>query len=197
MFRLYLFLFLFLSYMLHECCLIMRNFLCFFYIYLHLTNIKRCTTYIIYRTIILKGVFSFYCREDMTYLCVYCTDKLSTVSLIVQHLIEQHHDKEIKFKLSEGKLLRTLNFKKIPELWREQGRTITINKESEKIHVSKPNEAGVHKILGEGSGSKGGGKRKSEVGKRGQGGGKRELATLLSTPLNYLRSVSFSSITIQ
>ena len=75
----------------------------------------------------------------MTYLCVYCTDKLSTVSLIVQHLIEQHHDKEIKFKLSEGKLLRTLNIKIIPELCREQCRTITINKDSEKIHVSKPN----------------------------------------------------------
>ena len=56
----------------------------------------------------------------MTYLCVYCTEKLSTFSLIVQHLMEQHHDKE-------------------PELCREQGRTITINKESEKIHVSKPN----------------------------------------------------------
>ena len=75
----------------------------------------------------------------MTYLCVYYTEKLSTFSLIVQHLMEQHHDKEIKFKLSEGKLLRTLNFKIIPELWREQGRTITINNEGEMIHVSKPN----------------------------------------------------------
>ena len=75
----------------------------------------------------------------MTYLCVYCTEKLSTFSLIVQHLMEQHHDKEIKFKLPEGKLLRTLNFKIIPELCREQCRTITINKESETIHVSKPN----------------------------------------------------------
>lgn len=53
--------------------------------------------------------------------------------------MEQHHDKEIKFKLSEWKLLRTLNFKIIPELWREQGRTITINNEGEMIHVSKPN----------------------------------------------------------
>ena len=39
----------------------------------------------------------------------------------------------------EGKLLRTLNFKIIPELCREQGRTITINDERETIHVSKPN----------------------------------------------------------
>jgi hypothetical protein len=47
---------------------------------------------------------------------LYCTEKLSTFSSLVQHLMEQHHDKEIKFKLSEGKLLRTLNFKIIPEL---------------------------------------------------------------------------------
>lgn len=53
--------------------------------------------------------------------------------------MEQHHDKEIKFKLSEGKLLRTLNFKIISELCSEQCRTITINKERETIHVSKPN----------------------------------------------------------
>ena len=85
----------------------------------------------------------------MTYLCVYCTEKDSTFSLIVQHLIEQHHDNEIKSKLSEGKLLRTLNFKIIPELCKEQGRTIPINEESETIHVSKPNEVGVHKLLGE------------------------------------------------
>jgi hypothetical protein len=63
--------------------------------------------------------------------------------------IEQHHDNEIKSKLSEGKLLRTLNFKIIPELCKEQGRTIPINEESETIHVSKPNEVGVHKLLGE------------------------------------------------
>ena len=32
-----------------------------------------------------------------------------------------------------------MNFKIIPELCKEQCRTITINKESETIHVSKPN----------------------------------------------------------
>ena len=75
----------------------------------------------------------------MAYMCVYCPEKLQTFSIIIQHLLHQHHEKEIKFRLLEGKLLRTLNFKIIPELCREQGRTITINDERETIHVSKPN----------------------------------------------------------
>ena len=43
---------------------------------------------------------------------------------------------EIKIEI----MLRTLNFKIVPEMCHEQGRVISINDRTETIHVSKPNK---------------------------------------------------------
>ena len=54
----------------------------------------------------------------------------------ISHLITDHHDWEIKIE----RMLRTLNFKIVPKMCREQGREISINDSTETIHVSKPNK---------------------------------------------------------
>ncbi|CAC5420691.1 unnamed protein product [Mytilus coruscus] len=53
-------------------------------------------------------------------------------------MIDNHYDKEIKIQAIEGRLVRTLNFKIIPEVCREDGRTISAYSNSKTIHVSKP-----------------------------------------------------------
>ena len=61
----------------------------------------------------------------MLFTCGHCPQQSTTFTEIVKHLVTNHSDKEIKFKKVDGKYMRTLNFKIIPELFREQGRSNT------------------------------------------------------------------------
>ena len=63
--------------------------------------------------------------------------KPSCFKNIIQHLI--HKDDEIRVRQFDGRQMRTINFKAIPDLCREQGRTKTIDEIKEKIHISKAN----------------------------------------------------------
>jgi hypothetical protein len=71
------------------------------------------------------------------YRCSYCTERCHTFEEIIRHLSEIHSTKELKFMRQEECKLKTLNFKVVPELCREQGRVITLNSETERVHVSR------------------------------------------------------------
>ena len=75
----------------------------------------------------------------MPFTCGYCPNTTVDFKEIVNHLVTDHSSKEIKLKKFDGSYLRTLNFKVIPELCREQGREITLNENIGTIHDSKPN----------------------------------------------------------
>ena len=72
----------------------------------------------------------------MPFKCQYCPTSSADFKETISHLITEHHDREIKIK----RMLRTLNFKIVPEMCREQRREISINDSTETIHVSKPNK---------------------------------------------------------
>ena len=72
-----------------------------------------------------------------TYKCFYCPEKTSNFKNIIQHLIDCHRDDEMRVRQFEERQMQTINFKAIPDLCREQGRTITIDEIKEKIHISK------------------------------------------------------------
>lgn len=69
--------------------------------------------------------------------CFCCLETSSSFESIVKHLILNHKGQEIKLKKKEKNVLHTLNYRIIPEICQEQGRLITINFETEKIHLSK------------------------------------------------------------
>ena len=71
----------------------------------------------------------------MPFACGYCPTSSPDFKETISHLII-HHDREIKIEI----MLRTLNFKIVPEMCHEQGRVISINDRMETIHVSKPNK---------------------------------------------------------
>ena len=72
----------------------------------------------------------------MPFKCGYCPTSSADFKETISHLITEHHDREIKIK----RMLRTLNFKIVPEMCREQRREISINDSTETIYVSKPNK---------------------------------------------------------
>ena len=72
----------------------------------------------------------------MPFTCGYCPTLSPDFKETISHLITDHHDREI---ITE-RMLRTLNFKIVPEMCCEQGREISINDSMETIHVSKPNK---------------------------------------------------------
>lgn len=86
----------------------------------------------------------------MLYTCFYCTKTSQSFNDIISHLVENHSNKEIKFRHICGSKLKTIYFKIIPDLCREQGRTITVNNDTQTIHVSRcgenPKESPVKKI---------------------------------------------------
>ena len=67
-------------------------------------------------------------RSAMAYVCIYCTAELKTFSGIVDHIATDHSNEEIKFRSTEKGKTKTINFKIIPDLCREQGRIITNDK---------------------------------------------------------------------
>jgi len=52
----------------------------------------------------------------MKYKCGYCNTGHSSFDLEISHLTDQHHEKEIKLKVAEGRVLKTLNFRIIPDM---------------------------------------------------------------------------------
>ncbi|KAH3885603.1 hypothetical protein DPMN_009598 [Dreissena polymorpha] len=58
---------------------------------------------------------------------------------MILHLINCHEDDEIRFRKVDGHHMRTIKFKAIPDLYREQGRTITIDEIKGYIHISRAN----------------------------------------------------------
>lgn len=73
-------------------------------------------------------------------MCIYCKQIYnSTFSEIVTHLIEFHPEETLKFSIKEENNTRVNNFKIIPEICRQQGRTISINESSNTIHISRCN----------------------------------------------------------
>ena len=71
--------------------------------------------------------------------CYYCCLEVTSFQEIVQHLVERHKHKEMKFKKCIKGHHRTFNYKVIPDLAHEQGRVITVDNNTEKIHLSKMN----------------------------------------------------------
>ncbi|KAH3804189.1 hypothetical protein DPMN_132471 [Dreissena polymorpha] len=58
---------------------------------------------------------------------------------MILHLINCHEDDEIRVRKVDGHQMRTIIFKAIPDLCREQGRTITIDDIKGNIHISRAN----------------------------------------------------------
>ena len=86
------------------------------------------------------------------YRCYYCKETQSSFKNTINHLIDSHEQEEIRFRLFDGTdQIRTKNFKVVPEICREQGRTITINETKDSIHVSKagvlPKDSPFKKLL--------------------------------------------------
>ena len=73
------------------------------------------------------------------YRCFHCARDGTKFSDIINHITEDHSNEELKLQKLDGNKVRTVNFKIIPDLAREQGRVITINAESETIHLSRAN----------------------------------------------------------
>ena len=86
--------------------------------------------------LILRTQSFFFCRMDMAYMCVYCPEKLHFNLFHNYTTLAAPTPREGNKILSIArKTLEDIEFKRC----REQGRTITINNEREKVHVSKPN----------------------------------------------------------
>jgi hypothetical protein len=54
-------------------------------------------------------------------------------------VIESHSEQTLKFSQKDGANIKVKNFKIIPEICRQQGRSITVNKTRETIHISRCN----------------------------------------------------------
>ena len=54
-------------------------------------------------------------------------------------MIESHSEQTLKFSQKDGANIKVKNFKIIPEICRQQGRSITVNKTRETIHISRCN----------------------------------------------------------
>ena len=74
-----------------------------------------------------------------TYVCIYCQENLPSFSEILTHVIESHSEETLKFSQKDGANINVKNFKIIPEICRQQGRSITVNKTRETIHISRCN----------------------------------------------------------
>ena len=74
-----------------------------------------------------------------TYVCIYCQENLPSFSEILTHVIESHSEQTLKFSQKDGANIKVKNFKIIPEICRQQGRSITVNKTRETIHISRCN----------------------------------------------------------
>ena len=74
-----------------------------------------------------------------TYVCIYCQENLPSFSEILTHVIESHSEQILKFSQKDGANIKVKNFKIIPEICRQQGRSITVNKTRETIHISRCN----------------------------------------------------------
>ena len=72
----------------------------------------------------------------MPFKCEYCPTSSADFKETINHFLTDHHGREIKIK----RMLRTLNFKIVPEMCRKQRREISINDSTETIHVLKPNK---------------------------------------------------------
>ena len=91
-------------------------------------------------------------NTGFTYECCYCS---STPSLdfkgAILHVIDTHPDKEIKIRRIEGKAKTIIDYRVCAELCREQGRTITIDEENRRVHISKrdvaPKDSPLKKIV--------------------------------------------------
>ena len=55
---------------------------------------------------------------------------------IIHHLIEHHPQEQIRFKRHGNNKIKSISYKVIPDLCREQGRVITLNEAEQKLHVS-------------------------------------------------------------
>ena len=71
--------------------------------------------------------------------CYYCEGEKTVFTDIIQHLLEHHPQEQIRFKRHENNKIKSISYKVIPDLCREQGRVITLNEAEQKLHVSKPN----------------------------------------------------------
>jgi hypothetical protein len=74
-----------------------------------------------------------------TYVCIYCQENLPSFSEILTHVIESHSEQTLKFSQKDGANIKVKNFKIIPEICRQQGRSITVNKTRETIHIARCN----------------------------------------------------------
>jgi hypothetical protein len=54
-------------------------------------------------------------------------------------VIESHSEQTLKFSQKDGANIKVKNFKIIPVICRQQGRSITVNKTRETIHISRCN----------------------------------------------------------
>ncbi|KAK3107914.1 hypothetical protein FSP39_025021 [Pinctada imbricata] len=72
-----------------------------------------------------------------TYRCQYCKKSTEQFKPIIEHLISDHDDKEMKFLKQFRSAIRTNNFRIIPKQCQNEGRSITILSEEDKIHVSR------------------------------------------------------------
>ena len=82
----------------------------------------------------------------MPFACEYRPSSFGDFKETINHLITYHHDRENKkmIKKMDDTLLRTLNFKIVPEMCHDQGRELSINDSTETTQVSKPNQVQKH-----------------------------------------------------
>ena len=71
--------------------------------------------------------------------CYYCEWENPNFTEIIHHLLEHHPQEQIRFKKHKDNKLKSISYKVIPDLCREQGRVISLNEAEHKIHVSKSN----------------------------------------------------------
>ena len=84
--------------------------------------------------------------SSMPFTCGYCPNTTVDFKEIVNRLVTDNSNKEIKLRKFDGSYLRKLNFNVIPELCREQGREITLNENIGTIHVSKSRKENPQKL---------------------------------------------------
>ena len=75
----------------------------------------------------------------MMFKCYYCEWENPNFTEIIHHLLEHHPQEQIRFKKHKDNKLKSISYKVIPDLCREQGRVISLNEAEHKIHVSKSN----------------------------------------------------------
>ena len=71
--------------------------------------------------------------------CVYCDQTTESYKDIVHHQIEAHAFDELKFKRVDGEHRKLLSYKLTPDMCREQGRVISVDEQTNTIHVSRRN----------------------------------------------------------